>query len=484
MQPLPIFGTGLQSIAPAITAQKRLNVYFDARTDNDKTTIVCIGTNGSVFWGSVPNSPIRGWRVVNNFLYVVAGNSVYKVTTSGITSLLGTISTSVNKVQLSDNYVQLLIVDGSKGYAYTIVTGSYAQAGLNAAGSFGQITDVNFPVNPVSIDFTDGWFIVVQGGSRQAWLSGSYDGTNWTPISYFTKSSASDLLLAVQCLNGLIFIQGVSTFEVWQNVGAATFPLARIAGATQAFGLAAVSSRAVINSCVVFLGYNLQGQAQVVQLVNGYSPQVISTPDLDGIIDEISDNFIINDAVGFSYPCNGHIMYQLTFPSGNASFLYDATTNIWSELQTGLGLQGRHIAELGINYNNQTYITDSSTGNIYNFDDDVYTDNGVPIVRQVCSKHIVGSGNTITISELCLDMQLGVGLEIGQGSNPQISVETSKDGGNTYGTPRLTSIGKVGQYRSPRAYWKRFGKSKDFVFRFTMTDPVQFVIAQAYGDIY
>ena len=109
-------------------------------------------------------------------------------------------------------------------------------------------------------------------------------------------------------------------------------------------------------------------------------------------------------------------------------------------------------------------------------DDNNFTDNGVAIKRQVTSRHIRDGGNTLSISELFVDMETGVGTQSDPGSDPYVSLEVSKDGGRTFGAPRLKSIGKVGQYSSPRPYWKRLGRAKDFVFRFTVTDPVKFVI--------
>jgi len=79
------------------------------------------------------------------------------------------------------------------------------------------------------------------------------------------------------------------------------------------------------------------------------------------------------------------------------------------------------------------------------------------------------------LSELYLDMETGVGLQSGQGSDPMITLEVSKDNGRTWSNPRMLSMGQIGQY-STRVIARRFGSSRDFVFRFRLTDPVKFVI--------
>lgn len=73
-----------------------------------------------------------------------------------------------------------------------------------------------------------------------------------------------------------------------------------------------------------------------------------------------------------------------------------------------------------------------------------------------------------------------MGVQSGQGSDPKIMLQVSKDGGQTYGNERTVSIGTVGSYQK-RAIFRRLGSSKDFVLRVTMTDPVPFVITEACG---
>jgi len=61
-------------------------------------------------------------------------------------------------------------------------------------------------------------------------------------------------------------------------------------------------------------------------------------------------------------------------------------------------------------------------------------------------------------------------------------LQTSKDGGRTFGGERWKSIGQQGQYSSPRVVWNRLGQSRDFVFQFTMTDPVKFVLTSGFAS--
>lgn len=480
MRRIPLFGWGVNAYSSYVSRQRRLNVFYEIRIDKDKEELILRPTPGMLVRFTLPSSPIRGWHVANNVLYVVAGSVLYSISTGFVITALGTlgVTTGIGNVGIADNGVQLIIVDGIAGYIYTIVTGSYAQAGLNAAGSFGAIADANFPNGATSVAFLDGRFVVNKAASRQYYVSQSYDGTGWTNSfslpTFATKDNASDYLQAVVALSGVLVLLGQQTIEFWQDVGSTPLPFARVQGATRNIGCLAPYSLAFIEDSLLFLSQGLNGSySPEVTLLQGFQTKRVSTTDIEQIISE----FIVRaDAVGFGYTLNGHKMYQLTFPSAGRSFLYDITTDFWSELQTGLAVSGRHLAQLGITFNGEIYVSDSTSSLIYTLEDESFTDNGMPVKRQFTSRHVHMGGNRFAIDELYLDIETGVGLQSGQGSDPQIMLQVSKDGGRTFGTERWKSLGKVGQYKSPRVMWNRLGASQDFVFQWTLTDPVKFVI--------
>ena len=479
MKSISLFGSGVNSYSKVATSQRRVNCFYDIRADGDKTALILRGTPGSVSWITLPTSPIRGWRTVGNLLYVVSGRILLKVTTAGVATQLGVLATSTGIVVISDNSVQLCMTDGTNGYVYTITTGSYAQSALNAAGSFGIIADANFPISANAITFINGRLLANLANSRQVFGSYSYDATNWgatapASVLFFTKENNSDNLLSVEVFQGNIILWGVANIEFWQDVGGATLPYQRVTGSTQTYGLAAVQSTAVVANMKIFVA-NVPGGGWQICALNGYVPTAISTPDIDHIINSFTT---VSDAMAMNYIFDGHDMYQVTFPTGGRSFLYDTISKTWQEVQTGLAAYGLHYARYCIVFNNINYTTDSSTGTIYQMSGTMYTDNGKPILRQAITKHIRNGGNVIGISELLIDMDTGEGLQAGQGSKPALSIETSKDGGRTYGMPRQVSIGVVGSYRS-RVIARRFGMSRDFVFRLTMTDPIPFIITDA-----
>lgn len=469
MRPLDLFGVGVKSYSSVVTSQRRLNCFYDLRQDGDKSTVAIIGTPGKDLAFTLNTSPVRGWWVVGSVLYVVAGAAVWKVNTSYTATFLGNLTTTTGKVGMADDGVRVGIVDGVGGYTILLAT-----------DAFSTIVDANFPAGATTITFLNGRVIVEKPSTRQFWLSQSYDMTDWTPITFGTKENKSDVLKAVSTFNGMLVLWGESSIEFWQADASTQLTVSRINGATQDWGIAAKNTIREVENVQYFLGAKSEGGFQVVQL-NGYVPEPVSTSDIDSIIND-PDFGTVSDAVAFSYTVYGHSMYQLTFPTNSRSFIFDTKSRVWSEVQTGLALLARDRAELGITFNNLNLVSDYENGKVYVLNANTYTDNGTQIKRQVLTRHLRNEGNRFSITDLYLDMETGVGLQTGQGSAPLLMVRVSKDGGRTFGNERTASIGAVGAYET-RLIMRRFGQARDFVFEFTMTDPVKFVLLKGSAKI-
>ena len=94
---------------------------------------------------------------------------------------------------------------------------------------------------------------------------------------------------------------------------------------------------------------------------------------------------------------------------------------------------------------------------------------------ELIGRHIDADNKRLTIDQMEIDMETGVGLSTGQGSNPQIMLAVSKDGGHEYGPEQWVSFGEMGKY-GVRAVWRRLGIARDWTFKFRITDPVKRVI--------
>jgi hypothetical protein len=364
------------------------------------------------------------------------------------------------------------VVDGVQGWVYQPGPGTFVQLIPGTVGWF-----VN---GAKTVTNVGGYFVTEIPGTNQFGVSNVNDATAGSALSFGAIAAFPDLCIAVDNLGGNLIPFGNTHMEFWQPVGTPppANPFAPIQAATNQWGLAAVFSRAHIDNALLFLGKTTAGTKRVCR-IDGYVVTPISE-EIDYIINQ--PGFVVSDAVGMAYQRDKHPFYQITFPTMQRSFLFDLSTGIPGEVQSGLttGSFVRHQGNLSAYYgdinNGDTLITDYQNGNVYRLDDTTYTDNGVPVLREVITKHKTLGFNKFRVPLIYLDMETGVGLSgTGQGSNPLVSIECSKDNGRTWLAPRLIPLGQLGAYIT-RVVARRFGQARVFTFRIRMTAACKFVI--------
>lgn len=458
----PLFGIGMQGRSPVITAKLMQNFYVDFRPQGEKTQVAAIGFPGLDLFVEFGDTAIRGSPLPveqNDLLYLVHRGTFWEINNAGVMTSRGTLNTVSGYVEMAHDGTVVMIVDGTNGYTYN--------TGTNA---FAQITDVNFPANPTSVTWTGGYFVAGFDNGR---FYISTDGTTWAALDFSNAESNPDRLVRVIADHGELVLYGDISTEFWGVTGATDFPFGKVQGADAEWGLAARGSVAKFDDSLAFLCKNRMGQVIVGKLV-GHQVQKISTPDLDTVI---NDYAVVSDATAFSYMLGGHPMYQINFPSAGYSWSFDGLSNEWSKRKSA-GIN-RQRCEYGAPYLAQTVLTDYTNGRLYKLNDSTYTENGSVIEGEITGEHWDNELTRESIDCIRLDMEVGVGLVSGQGSDPQVMLQLSKDGGKTFGNERWRSAGKMGDYRR-RVEWRRNGSSRRWTARVRITDPVKRVILGAY----
>lgn len=462
LRPIPLFGIGNHAKSVNVNAQDRLNLYVEVNEDAEKHVLTMYPMPGLTSFVDFGAFPSRGAYQLGNFNYVVNRDKLYRVANDGSTTVLGTLLTDSGRVGMSDNGIQLMIVDGPNGYILTLATDVFL-----------QITDVDFPGGD-TVTFLNQRFIVQEPDTGRFWCSALLDGFAWDPLDFATAESDPDNLVAVIAESGQLTLMGAKTCEDWGDSGAADFPYAKVGSGAVEWGLVARWSLAKYMNSLAFLGRNRLGQVQVC-LKAGGSVVPISNAQVDTALTTYGDT---SNATGFAYMVNGHPFYQINFPSVMKSWVYDGQSKSWSRLESSGGL---HRVQFAVQLLGVIYGADYENGKLYKIEPDVYTDDGRPIAREFISRH-QSIGDFTRIGELWLEMESGVGLQLGQGTDPQIMMQISRDGGHTWGNELWRSFGLVGQYVR-RAVWRRLGRSRDWVFKFRVTDPVKVCFVAAWGRI-
>ena len=76
-----------------------------------------------------------------------------------------------------------------------------------------------------------------------------------------------------------------------------------------------------------------------------------------------------------------------------------------------------------------------------------------------------------------VEMEKGVGLATGQGSDPQVMLDWSNDGGRTFvPAQKWRSMGKIGEYGGRSIRWDGLGSFYQRTMRLSISDPVKRVV--------
>lgn len=455
-----LFGLGIQSRSKAVANARLQNVYIENRPMGEKSEVVAYGIPGLDLFSDAGDTPWRGHIPVEttNFFYGVHRGTLYKVDNSGARTSLGALNTTSGRVGMAHDGDVILIVDGTNGYTYKISTSTFA-----------QIADPDFLNGAKTCAWLDQLFIVEDGTE----FATSPDGAAWDATERAVAESSPDGIQRVIADHGELNVLGPISTEYWVTTPAVDFAFQPIKSAAAEWGCAAPWSVCKANDSLTWLGKNSDGQVSVVRL-NGHVPQVISTPDLDQIINGYST---VSDATGLAYKVGGHPFYQLNFPSADASWLYDGLSNRWTPIKSA-GM-GRHRAEIGIQYLSRTIVSDSSNGRLYKLNPSTFTENGESIEVELISETVrAPDGERFPVDRLRLDMETGVGATSGQGVIPQVMLAVSRDGGNTYGSEMWANAGEIGKYKT-RVEWRRLGTSDQWTFKIRVTDPIKKVFVSA-----
>ena len=497
----PILGSSYVTRSVNAADNRMVNLFPEVIPEGGKEPGFLNRAPGLNFLQTIGIGPIRGlWvaKISTSVFYVVSGVQVYKLsTTTGTPTLIGTVS-GTGPVSIADNGTQIFFACNGPSFIYNIDT-----------NVFGPITDPDFP-GAVTVGFLDGYFVFNEPNSQRVWVTALLDGYDINALDFASAEGSPDGLVAINVDHREAWLFGSDSVEVWYDAGLADFPLTRIQGAFNELGCAAAFSVAKLDNTLFWLGTDARGQG-IVYKANGYNGQRVSTHAVEWQIQQYGN---ISDAIAYTYQQDGHGFYVLTFPSANATWVYDAATQAWHE-RAGWdnGSFTRHRSNCQCNFGGNIIVGDYQNGNIYTLDLDTYADNG-QIQRWLRSWRALATGTNnlkrTAQHSLQLDAQAGFLLTpvtegvylmtedgfrlitesyenlidettISVNPPPQFMLRWSDDGGHTWSNEHWAQGGAVGAYGT-RIFWRRLGmtlKLRDRVYELSGTDPIQIAIMGA-----
>lgn len=224
---------------------------------------------------------------------------------------------------------------------------------------------------PNAVTSMDGFFVFTLSNG-QVWASALND-TTIPALSFATAEAKPDGLTRALPWAGNLFLFGPATTEVWSNVGATPFPFQRsvviprgIAGPYCVAGYEDNFSRALV----------WVADDNTVVRLNGYTPEKISPPDLDGLIEDVMDKRFLEMSV---YMSRGHAFILLSASKASASspwsewsWVFDLNNERWAERNSYLQQRSRITG--GLYAFNRWLCGDTLSGNILEITDQSHTE--------------------------------------------------------------------------------------------------------------
>lgn len=410
----------------------------------------------------------RGAWVMAGVPYFVSGNSLVSIASNGDVTNLGSITGSV-RASMADNGTDLVIV----------VPGGDAFAFNNESETLTQITDPDFQVSD-SVTFYRGFFVFTTTDGKQLFVSNLNAPLTFDALDFGSAEGDPDRIITQVVDHDELSIIGSKTTEVFRNVGGADFPLQIIPGAFTQKGAHTKYGVVKFDNTYMFIGGGENELTAIWRQSSSSSAVKVSTDAIDNAIQDFTSEEIAN-AFTMTFAKKGQFFAIFSFNSSRIpgkTFVYNGTASalagfsVWFEFQTGVTDAPWRVNAIVKAYG-KLLCGDSIDGRIGELVDKVYTEYDSAVFRQAALKPMSQDGMKIFAGELEADFEAGVGLTIGQGSNPVVRMDFSDDGGRTFSPEFKRFIGKIGEY-GHETVWNRQGRFPNArTIRFTVTDPVR-----------
>jgi hypothetical protein len=279
----------------------------------------------------------------------------------------------------------------------------------NNTGAFVGMTRPGAMGIPNSVCSIDGFFVFTLGNG-EVWAS-DLNSQTINPLSFAHAENKPDGLTRGLPWVGNLYLFGPSTTEVWSNVGATPFPFQRsvviprgIAGPYCVAGFEDNFSRALV----------WVADDNTVVRLNGYTPEKISSPDLDGLIEAVADKRQLEMS---TYMSRGHAFVLLSSPTW--SWVFNLNNDTWAERQSYLNLRSRITG--GVYAFNKWLCGDLLSGNLQEITNTVHTEIGQPFRWRLESGAVENFPVGARVGRLDCEFVTGVGKTVGDSRTRKVT---------------------------------------------------------------
>jgi hypothetical protein len=383
---------------------------------------------GLVNFGTSARTGFRGSIVVNAVLYAAYNGKLEKWTSAGGASVnVGNLNGTKRGFFAANNNTtpDKVFVDPDGNIATftpSAVTNSWPDADLPAVNS---------------VDFLDGYLVFTTGDGRA--FATDLNSTSVNALSFGKAEAKPDGLVRVVSWGGRLLFFGNQTTEVWTDAGTTPFPFARntviprgLAGPYCVSGYEDGFSRGPI-----FIGDD-----SCVYALQGYTPTKVSTPDIDGLIEAVSDKTTLEMTC---YISKGHAFCDISCPAW--TWTLDVTTSQWAEGASFLGTRSRRAG--AINAYSKWLTGDTAGGNFQQITSTANDEVGSPLRLRIESGPVMNFPSGTVVGRADFYFTTGVGIAAGHDpdqTDPDVDISWSDDG-ITWSNPINRKLGRQSEPR-------------------------------------
>ncbi len=412
---------------PQEGAGRLINCRAEPLGDGGLSTAVRHRVPGLRGFGTSTEATYRGGLLVSSTLYTAFEDTVVKYTSAGGAAVAVDTLDGTDRVHWARN---------NKRPTPDVLLVCSAGTFKLVADVISDLGDADLP-SSVDVCFLDGYFLFAIADGR-CFASG-LNAITVNANDFITTEAKADTLMRAIPWNGQLLLCGSASIEVWANTANPTgFPFSRSAviqrGLASALGIAGHEDG--FGKALLFVGDD-----NGVYQLNGYTPEKVSPPDLDRLIEDVSSKATLEASV---YISGGHPIWVLSCAAW--SWEYDLNTQKWNERSSYLATRWR--ATQSIKAFDKWLCGDTDSGNILEITPTVHTEVDLPLIAEAWSAPVHKFPNRVRCNRADFDFTPGVGLLTGIDPNetdPGVDISYSDDGGYFFTNPRIRKLGRQGK---------------------------------------
>lgn len=476
---IPLIGPAWDSRCKDISAQITLNMYPEINPEG-KTVVSLHAFPGIKEWTDVsatlaaggvnmPPGKDRGLYVFQEQLVWAYTDLLFSIAEDGAVDNSAIIGSE--RVEMADNGTRLVVATGARPYI-----------SLNDnTPTVTPITDADISA-PHTVTNINGQFVLddSEGASfKTTQVAAALSATDFVDAADVAGAdSYGDNILRAVTLNQAVYFFCTGSREAWWNSGIGDPPFDLIQGSVRREGLAGRWAVTWDKDAMFFLD-----ATRTPRMLRGFDSVPIGNPPLGK---EFASYASVSDCEAVVYTLDDQRFLQLNFPSADRTWCWHEPSNSWFQLSSGINLTRHALTSYAYCYDKHIVACGTSQ-KLYELDFDTYTDHGNAVrrVRRTANIHsgLYGTpGQELIFDRVEFDVETGVGLATGQGSDPQLMVRFSDDGGRTWSAEQWHPMGVAGDYLR-RVVLTQQGRAYNRVYELAYSEPTRFSLISAKADI-